>query len=341
MVVTLADVAARAGVSASTVSYVISRKRPISPETRERVLRAVAELGYHPNAGARALASQRSNTIALMVPLRSDMYVPVLMDIAMAVATAAHAAEQDVLLLTGDEGIRGLRRIIASGLADAVILMDVELDDERIPILQEQAIPAVLIGLPDAAEGLTCVDLDFEATGAACVDHLADLGHRYIALLGADHAVYRRRTGFATRTLDGFTHRALERGVRTVHRPCDGGFATTADTVAHLLESASSPSAFVVQNETAIGPLLHLLAHHHRAVPEDVSVVAICPDPIAVQPQPKITSVCIPAEKMGRLAVQLAMSQLAGKPSGGVTLIPPRLVVRGSSAAPGRHTPQN
>ena len=336
MVVTLADVAARAGVSASTVSYVISRKRPISPETRERVLRAVAELGYHPNAGARALASQRSNTIALMVPLRSDMYVPVLMEIAMAVATAAREAGQDVLLLTGDEGIQGLRRVVASGLADAVILMDVELDDERIPVLKELAIPAVLIGLPASTEGLTCVDLDFNAAGAACADHLADLGHRYVALLGADRTVYRRRTGYAARTLDGFTRRALERGVRTVHRACDGGFTATAATVEEILEAWPSLSAFVVQNEAVVGPLLHLLAQHRRAVPEDVSVIAICPDQIAVQPQPKITSVSIPAEEMGRRAVKLAVAQLADKPTSGITLIRPKLVVRGSSAARAR-----
>ena len=333
MVVTLADVAARAGVSASTVSYVISRKRPISPETRERVLRAVAELGYHPNAGARALASQRSNTIALMVPLRSDMYVPVLMQIAMAVATAARAAGHDVLLLTGEEGIQGLRRIAGSGLADAVILMDVELDDERIPVLKELAIPAVLIGLPAALQGLTCVDLDFTAAGAACADHLADLGHRYVALLGADRTVYRRRTGYAARTLDGLTRRALERGMRTVHRSCDGGSATVSATVAEMLEAWPSLSAFVVQNEAAIGPLLHTLARHRRAVPEDVSVLAICPDQIAVQTQPKITSIAIPAEEMGRRAVRLAVRQLDGKPTTGITLIPPKLVVRGSSAA--------
>jgi DNA-binding LacI/PurR family transcriptional regulator len=264
------------------------------------------------------------------------MYVPVFMEIAMAVATAARAAGQDVLLLTGDEGIQGLRRVVASGLADAVILMDVELDDERVPVLRELAIPAVLIGLPASTEGLTCVDLDFTAAGAACADHLADLGHRYVALLGADRTVYRRRTGYAARTLDGFTRRALERGVRTVHRACDGGFLATAATVEEILEGWPSLSAFVVQNEAVVGPLLHLLAQHRRAVPEDVSVVAICPDQIAVQPQPKITSVAIPAEEMGRRAVKLAMTQLADKPTSGITLIRPKLIVRGSSAARAR-----
>lgn len=102
--VTLAEVAQHAGVSASTVSYVLSGKRSISVSTRERVELSIQQLGYHPNAGARALASSRSNIIALMVPLRTDMYVPVMMEIAIAVATTARTHGYDVLLLTGEEG---------------------------------------------------------------------------------------------------------------------------------------------------------------------------------------------------------------------------------------------
>ena len=182
--VTIADVARRAGVSASTVSYVISRKRSISEDTRRKVEEAIETLGYHPHAGARALASNRSKILALMVPLRSDMYVPVIMEIAMAVTTEAREFGHDVLLLTNDEGVGGVRRISGSGLADALILMDVELDDDRIPVLRQTRTPAVLIGLPREPSGLTCVDLDFDATGARCADHLAYLVHRDIALIG-------------------------------------------------------------------------------------------------------------------------------------------------------------
>jgi DNA-binding LacI/PurR family transcriptional regulator len=88
--------------------------------------------------------------------------------------------------------------------------------------------PAVLIGLPADSTGLTCIDLDFAATGAACADHLADLGHRDVALIGESLEVYRRHTGFAVRTLRGFQARAAERGLRTLHRPCDGSFTSAA-----------------------------------------------------------------------------------------------------------------
>lgn len=332
--VTLAEVARQAGVSPSTVSYVLSRKRSISDETRRKVEAAIEALGYHPHAGARALASNRSNILALMIPLRSDMYVPVIMEIAMAVTTEAREFGQDVLLLTKDEGTQGVRRVAGSGLADAMILMDIELEDDRIPVLRETETPAVLIGLPADAAGLACVDLDFEATGAACVRHLAELGHRDIALIGEGEGVYQRKTGFAARTLTGFQKGAAEHGVRTVHRPCEGTYESTAGVLSRIMEERPHTTGFVVQNEAAIAPLLSLLRLSGRAVPEDTSVVAICPDQVALQASPRLTSVSIPAEEMGRRAVRRAMAQLdpAGPPLEPVDLIPPALTVRESSA---------
>jgi len=331
--VTIAEVARVAGVSPSTVSYVLSRKRSISMETRTKVEAAIEALGYHPHAGARALASNRSNILALMVPLRSDMYVPVIMEIAMAVTTEAREFGQDVLLLTNDEGTSGVRRIVGSGLADAMILMDIELDDDRLPVLREADTPAVLIGVPRDPSGLACVDLDFEATGATCVDHLAELGHRDIALIGESESVYRRHTGFAAMTLAGFQRRAAERGLRAVHRPCEGTYESTAGVLARILEERPSTSGFVVQNESAIPPLLSLLRLSGRAVPEDTSLVAICPDQVALQAAPRLTSVSIPAEEMGRRAVRLAMARLEGDRSASVSLLPPHLTVRDSSSA--------
>ena len=197
MAATLADVARRAEVvAASTVSYVLSGKRSVSAATRRRVERSIELLDYHPHAGARALASNRSNIIALVVPLRGDLYVPVMMEIAIAVTTTARRFGYDVLLLTNDEGPEGIRRVAVSARADAMILMDVSMADERIPMLRETGIDAVLIGVPADTAGLACVDLDFAAAGELCVEHLAGLGHREVAFIGEAPAVYQRRSGF-------------------------------------------------------------------------------------------------------------------------------------------------
>ncbi|MDF6046379.1 LacI family transcriptional regulator [Streptomyces sp. JH14] len=334
--VTLAEVAQHAGVSASTVSYVLSGKRSISLSTRERVERSIEQLGYHPNAGARALASSRTNIIALMVPLRTDMYVPVMMEIAIAVATTARTHGYDVLLLTGEEGPAAVRRIAGSSLADAMILMDVELHDERLPLLRESGRAAVLIGLPADTDGLTCVDLDFEATGALCVEHLAGLGHREIAVIGEAAAVYERHTGFAERTVDGVRAKAQQAGVRVLHRPCEGGYAAMDRTLARIYDERPGTTGFIVQNESAVEPLLNLLRQQGRAVPEDVSVVAICPEQVASQASVRLTSVAIPAQEMGRRAVEQVVAKLDGRGVEEVVLLAPELTVRESSGpAPG------
>ncbi|MET7858119.1 LacI family DNA-binding transcriptional regulator [Streptomyces sp. NPDC005318] len=329
--VTLAEVAQHAGVSASTVSYVLSGKRSISLSTRERVERSIQQLGYHPNAGARALASSRTNIIALMVPLRTDMYVPVMMEIAIAVATTARTHGYDVLLLTGEEGPAAVRRIAGSSLADAMILMDVELHDERLPLLRESGRAAVLIGLPADTDGLTCVDLDFEATGALCVEHLAGLGHREIAVIGEAAAVYERHTGFAERTVDGVRAKAQQTGVRVLHRPCEGGYAAMDRTLARIYDERPGTTGFIVQNESAVEPLLNLLRQQGRAVPEDVSVVAICPEQVASQASVRLTSVAIPAQEMGQRAVEQVVAKLNGRGTDEVDLLTPELTVRESS----------
>ncbi|MFC1402983.1 MULTISPECIES: LacI family DNA-binding transcriptional regulator [Streptacidiphilus] len=329
--VTLAEVARHAGVSSSTVSYVISGKRTISGATRQRVEQAISELGYHPNAGARALAGKRSHIIALVVPLRTDVYVPIMMEIAISVTMAARQYGYDVLLITNDEGPEGVRRVAASGLADGVILMDVELEDERIPVLRALNTHAALIGLPEDSTGLSCVDHDFFAAGASCADHLADLGHRDVAFIGYGSAVYQRHAGYAERTLAGFRDRAAARGLRILHRPCEGTYESTAGAFSRILADRPATTGFVVQNEGAIGPLMSLLRTAGRIVPEDASVVALCPEPLAEQYSPRLTAVTGPAQELGRRAVDLLMQRIDGKEPQEVTLLTPVLTVRESS----------
>ncbi|MEU8200337.1 LacI family DNA-binding transcriptional regulator [Streptosporangium sp. NPDC049046] len=328
---TISEVARHAGVAVSTVSYVLSGKRAISADTRRRVLDSVRVLGYHPNAGARALASKRANVIALVLPLRAGVHVPVLMQFATSVVTAARRYDHDVLLLTADEGSDGLRRAAASALVDGLVVMDVELHDSRVPLLRDLAEPSVLIGFPADSAGLTCVDLDFARAGALCVEHLAERGHREVALLGAPSVVYDRGTGFARRTREGFVAAVDETGLTGVALPCEENFDQVSATIAELLDSRPGLSGLVVHNEAAVGHVLGALRQYGRRVPDDVAVVAICPDDIAERSSPPLTSVLIPAEEVGRQAVRLLMEKLEGRAVPDGTLLQPRLTVRDST----------
>ncbi|WP_435595798.1 substrate-binding domain-containing protein, partial [Streptomyces albogriseolus] len=161
--------------------------------------------------------------------------------------------------------------------------------------------------------------------------HLAGVGHRDFAVIGEAPAVYERHTGFAERTLDGLRSAARETGLRLLHRPCEGGYDATAVTVARILDERPDTTGFVVQNEAAVEPLLALLRQQGRAVPEDVSVVAVCPEQVAVQASVRLTSVSLPAQEMGRHAVEQLVAKLDGRGGDEVVLLPPELTVRASS----------
>ncbi|MFE9452688.1 LacI family DNA-binding transcriptional regulator [Streptomyces sp. NPDC006739] len=330
--VKITDVARHAGVSPSTVSYALSGKRPISAQTRRRVEASIRELGYRPHAGARALASSRSNVLALVIPLRTGIHVPVVMQFAVSVVTSARRYDHDVLLLTQEEGEEGLRRVADTALCDALIVMDVQLDDPRLPLLRSLDRPSVMIGLPLEAAGLTCVDLDFKAAGELCVERLAGLGHRVVALVGSPPEVYVRRTAFAQRVVQGFTAAAdRHRLVSSVH-PCGATPAAARQVAERLLREQPALTGVVVHNEAALEPLLDAFEQLGLRVPADLSLTAICPDELAAALPVPVTSVDLPSAELGERAVDLLMAKLGGTEAPEVTLLAPRLTERASTA---------
>ncbi|MFD8500088.1 LacI family DNA-binding transcriptional regulator [Amycolatopsis sp. NPDC059657] len=332
--VTINDVADAAGVAPSTVSYVLSGKRSISPRTRRVVETAIRKLGYHPHAGARALASNRTNVLALVVPLRADLNVSVVMEFVASAATAAREHDQDLLLVTKNEGPAALQRIASSAIADALMVMDVEVSDSRLPVLVALDRPTVLIGVPDYPAGLSCVDLDFTAAGAACVAHLGDLGHRRVALIGPTPAVYQRGTSYATRFLHGFAEEAKRREIHAITQECTGSYEASHTALDALFTRDPGITGLIVHNEAALPALLSGLRQRNLRVPEDISVVAVCPDSMAGQHATGLTTVAIPAEEIGAQAVEMTMRHLGGHTTPEIRLLSPRLTTRDSTAPP-------
>ncbi|MEU3254921.1 LacI family DNA-binding transcriptional regulator [Streptomyces sp. NPDC006997] len=330
--VRITDVARHAGVSPSTVSYALSGKRPISEETRRRVEASIRALGYRPHAGARALASSKSNVLALAVPLRAGIHVPVVMQFAVSVVTTARAHDHDVLLLTREEGEEGLGRVADTALVDALIVMDVALDDPRLPLLRSLERPSVLIGFPAEPTGLTCVDLDFRAAGELCVEHLAGLGHRTVALVGSAPEVYVRRTAFAQRVVRGFTAAADRYRLSSSVHPCGSSPAAARATAERLLREQPALTGVVVHNEPVLEPLIDAFEQLGLRVPEDLSVTAICPRELAESLRVPVTSVALPSAEIGTRAVELLMGKLDGAPVAGSTLLPAQLTSRASTA---------
>ncbi|MCL1870730.1 MAG: LacI family transcriptional regulator [Promicromonosporaceae bacterium] len=331
---TIEDVARLAEVSTSTVSYALSGKRPISATTRRRIEAAVAELGYRPHAGAKALASARSDVIGLMVPLRAGIDVTVIMQFAGGVVLRAREHQHDVLLLTKDD-LDGLERVTDGSMVDALVVMDVEADDARVPILQRTRQPSVLIGLPRMAAGLSCIDLDFEAAGRLAAHELARLGHQEIAMVGSPPEVLERHTSYADRVTRGFLGTADDEGVTARAVSCPVSPPEVDAVVERLLADSPGLTGLFVHNERALPHVLHALRERRRSVPKDVSLIALCPEDVALSQQVPLTSIDLPATTIGSLAVDMVMSRLADAAYPAETrLIAPTLTERASTRAP-------
>lgn len=330
---TIDDVAKAAGVSASTVSYVLSGKRPISPRTRERVERTIRDLGYRPHAGARALASSRSNVIALMVPFRPGINVQIIMQFVAGVVSAARAHDHDVLLLTQDDS-SGVDRVASSSMADAIIVMDIEAEDERLPALRSLKQPSVLIGVPSDPSGLSCVDLDFTAAGRLAVRTLTDAGHRRLALIGASQERFDRRANYAVRMRAGATEEAELRGAECAVLPCEPNFAGGTAALERVLDEMPGVTGLVVHNELALPGVMSALERRGVRVPEDISVVAIGAADTGTALARELTGIDVPGEDIGRVAVEMVMAQLDGDVLSSTRLVSPEVTPRGSVAPP-------
>jgi len=181
---TIVDVAKRAGVSVSTVSYALSGVRRISEKTRQRILIAIEELNYHPNLLARGLINKRTKIIALLFPaIASDYLDDVQLDFISSIAKITSHYGYGLLLFTSHSGEQEITRFIGEGLIDGILLMEVLRNDPRVTLMNQLGYPFSLIGHCEKNEGYSFVDMDFYAGFFSCVDHLAMLKHHEIAYL--------------------------------------------------------------------------------------------------------------------------------------------------------------
>ncbi|MFC4560235.1 LacI family DNA-binding transcriptional regulator [Nocardiopsis mangrovi] len=336
---TIKDVARAAGVAPSTVSYVLSGSRKISAETGDAVRAAIAELGYHPNAGARSLRSTRTNVIALSLPLPSRGYLPVGGRFMYGLSEAAREHGHDLLLITAGDGGSGLERVARSRLADAAVLMGVEMEDPRIDAMRGLGLPVALLGRPADEAAAPWADLDWAAAAALAVRTLHDSGHRRIRYLATVEADIRTRRSYSVRGIDGARRAAAGLGVSAPVHPSSPDPAELARRIDALLAAPDPPTGLAVQHPAAIPGILRHLSRRGLEVPRDVSLIAIgnFPEDLGGLDTTRIE---LPVPEMSAAVTRLAVAAAsrsdseAPDPGSGI-LIPPRLT-RGGTLAPPR-----
>ncbi|MHC6222109.1 LacI family DNA-binding transcriptional regulator [Arthrobacter sp. MMS24-S77] len=331
------DVALAAGVAQSTVSYVLSGKRPISEKTRKKVEAAIDQLTYQPNAGARALASRKTRVIGLVIPFIPELHMASIMEFVSVIASTARQYDHDILLVTEDEGAAGLQRVVGQQICDGLILMQVEGEDERLPVARKLKVPVVLIGIPRDPSGLVCIDADFEMAGEQCVRDLAAAGHSVVTVIDWQQEVVDRHVNYVDRFMRGTDVAATELGVKVLHLPGGTDREILADSVDKGLAQTTGVPAFIAPDGTVQDVLRRILNNRGLTPGVDVSVIGSASPTLAeLQPIPLSTIDLRPGE-VSRRAVKI-MCQLLEADSQGphesLELVPTVITHRSSTLRP-------
>ena len=310
---TMSDVANRAGVSLSTVSYVLSGKRAISDSTRQRVLIAIDELDFHPNQLGRALASKRSNTIALLFPALARGIGELQLEFVTSAAQKASSHGFSFLLSISPDEDEEVLRLAGRGITDGLILMDIKVNDARVDSLRHRRFPFAMIGHCDDNEGASFVDVDFVGAAYEAITYLAGLGHRRVAFLGASEELMDAGYGYAVRSNAGFNQAIAEHNLDGTWHPCDANPRAAYALVENLLRKSPDVTALVTGHHEATGGMLQAARELGRRVPADLSVIAITSVRQAENFIPSLTSMDFPAADMGRLGAEFLIRQIEAK----------------------------
>ncbi|MGA2490302.1 MAG: LacI family DNA-binding transcriptional regulator [Anaerolineales bacterium] len=328
------DVAKRANVALSTVSYALNNTRPVSDETRQRIFKAMEDLGYRPHALARGLASKRSRIIALLFPApERGLGITELEFVTNATDTARENGYNLLLWSSEMHDPNELRLFVQQGLVDGVIVMEIHLNDERINLLREIGFPFSMIGRCAETDGLGYVDIDFERTMQEAVNHLAVLGHKNIAFLNQSQSAFETGYGPAVRTQAEFAKAIQIAGLEGISRFCRPSPQAGYEACNELLVGCPGLTALITMNERAVPGIMQAIADRGWRIPDDFSLVVIASSArMAEMMTPPLTTSDIPVAELSRLGVELLIQQLDVEERQALQeLVPCRLVVRGST----------
>jgi DNA-binding LacI/PurR family transcriptional regulator len=318
---TMVDIAERAGVALSTVSYVLSGKRSVSEETKQRVMRAIAELDYQPHAFARALASKRTKTIALLFPALAKGHSEMRLEFVAQAAEVAAEHGYAFLLWSAPDNDAEILQLTQQGRVDGLILMEVNVHDSRVELLKKHNYPFSLIGHCRENEGISFVDLDFDHAIAAAVAHLAELGHRQIALFNFSAPQIAAGYGPAMRSMHSFEQNIKQHGLDGISVNYESSFQSGYDVTRSLFAQHPTISAAIVMQDASLGGMFQALHSLNVRIPDDFSIVTLLSKRNAEMMNPMLTAIDFPAAEMGRRGAEMLIQQLEGKLAAPVQLL--------------------
>jgi len=334
--ITIADVAAHAGVSKTTVSRVLNGKGELNAATAARVRQVIEELGYVPSAGAVGLARGRTQIVGMLIP---SMTWPWIGEVLQGVVDVVESEGFGLLLFTCNRGEESLRRFaqqVSAKSFDGLLVIEPEGTLDYITELHSAGLPVVLIDDRGHQPRFPSVATTDRAGGASAARHLLELGRRRPLVITGPTSfgcVQERLAGFTEAWSESAAPMAAQQVVHGDFTYEGGRHAirSTLDTVGDPDQPAPFDAVFAHNDLSAAGALAELRARGLR-VPQDVAVVGFDDVPLASQTDPPLTTVHQPLRGMGAAAARLLLAHFRGEPLPSTpTVLPTSLIVRDST----------
>lgn len=302
--VTIADIAERAGVTAAAVSLAVNGRPGVSDATRARIVEIARELNWMPSHAARALAGAPVLTIGMVLARPADVlgseaffggFIAGLQE----VLSARDYSLQMKIVENTDAEIETYRRWFGQRRVDGVILLDLRVDDPRVPVLEQLGQPALVVGGPGHHGTLPAVYADDAFVTSLLVEHLAKAGHRRIARLAGAGEYLHTATRDAT-----FAALCAEHGIAPILH--EAGFTAygAATATAELLRTGDAPTAIIYDSdEMALGGA-RVIAQQGLRIPQDIAIASYEDSAMMRSHRPRITAVSRSAVEYGRLAAR-------------------------------------
>jgi len=329
----LDEVAKRAGVSAATVSRVLNNLDVVRDATRDRVMRAVSELNYHPNLHARSLAGGKSRTIGMIA---SNLENPFFFDIFRTLEADSHAHGYEVVAAhtgySAEQLVRSVRLMIGRRVAGLAVIVS-EMAPELMEELELSRIPTVFYDVGAPKRHISNIRVQYRQGIDKVVELLHSLGHQRLAFVG-HHSLLGRTSERQNAFVDDVERLDPKPEWRTVAD--EDGPEGGRRAVGELLNGGFSPTAVICVNDfTAIGVLRELRDRGLR-IPEDVSVTGFDNIQLSEYCYPALTTVHIPRDQIGHLCFQglVPESDAQADTPGREIVVEPELVHRASVGRP-------
>ena len=318
---TIADIAQRAGVTKAAVSFALNGQPGVSAATRERILAIAQEIGFQPNSAARALTAGKAEAFGLIIdrPARTLGGIQ-------AELTRQHVTLLFTMAEDQDAEIEMYRRWWAQRRVDGVFVVDLQVNDRRIPVLEELHMPAVVVGTPAGAGRLPAVWQDDRAGVESVVSHLAGLGHRRIARVGGFARYWHSKL-----RSEAFAEVAATAGLEAISVEADYSAEHGAQATRALLGSPVPPTAILYDNDVMAAAGLGVAQRLGVDVPGEISIVSWDDSALCEVIHPALTALRRDIAAAGTQAARMLQEMTAGRRPANWPEALPTLEVRESS----------